>query len=190
VGCGIAMKTWESSHLMQIPNGNTYGIDLSNGWINYAKPKEYLLHPDSGGTAKDGVKLRYYEADGSFPFADGEFDVISCYMVLHHLREDEREVMMREIRRCLSDNGTLIIREHDSVGVEDSALADIEHLMYEVAKTGTSYKQYKEEHYGEYHSSAYWVSTFEALGFRLNHTFPEEIALGPTRGKEFIFTKL
>jgi SAM-dependent methyltransferase len=185
VGCGVATKTWQTARLLGVPDGNTYGIDLANGWLGYSKPRPFLVHPESGGTSVKGAKLRHYNADGTFPFGDGEFDVISCYMVLHHLREEEQKVMIGEIVRCLRPGGRLILKEHDLDTPADKALADVEHVMYEVAKTGTPYEKYMADYYGEYHGAEHWTSLLSEHFDLESETHDHS----PTRGVLFVFRR-
>lgn len=57
-------------------------------------------------------RFQFKHYDGvTLPYCDGSFDVITVFMVLHHI--PEIEPFLKEIVRVLRRNGVLIIREHN-----------------------------------------------------------------------------
>jgi len=48
-------------------------------------------------------------ADGTLPFADGTFDLITCFGVLHHVPKVSQTVA--ELARVLAPGGVLLLRE-------------------------------------------------------------------------------
>lgn len=47
--------------------------------------------------------------DGALPFADGEFDLLTCFGVLHHIANVRQSIS--EFYRCLAPGGYALIRE-------------------------------------------------------------------------------
>jgi len=58
-----------------------------------------------------GVPVKYVrpQMSGVLPFGDGEFDLLACLGVLHHLPNVSRTI--REFHRCLESGGYALIRE-------------------------------------------------------------------------------
>lgn len=196
VGCGTVWKTMSVAGFLGIVPGNTYGTDTRATWLNSTKPKASTLFTgDVGNTgivgeSPKGLKYYYYKPNGVFPFEDSTFEVMTCFMTLHHLNEHDRLVMIRESYRCLTDNGTYILREHDVRNAVEYALAEVEHLCYEIGKSGSDYKQYQCVYYSEYHSRSYWIDQLESCGFKYTgDSFPNQDNMGPTRAVELIFKK-
>jgi SAM-dependent methyltransferase len=59
----------------------------------------------------NGVPVRYVKPnpDGSLPFDDASFDLITCFGVLHHIATVSRVVA--ELHRCLRPGGYALVRE-------------------------------------------------------------------------------
>ena len=68
---------------------------------------------------------------------------------------------------------------------EEHALADIEHLIYEVVKTGTPYEKYIKDYYGEYHPAQYWIDFCQGYGLNHMETMFEDT---PTAGTIMVFS--
>lgn len=98
VGCGsgFAIEQCTSNRL----DFNVYGIDVTEGLIDYAKKKRPQFH--------------FQLAKGEeLPYENNEFDCILYLDVIEHLIDPERS--LKEARRCLKDEGNLIIlvvKEH------------------------------------------------------------------------------
>jgi SAM-dependent methyltransferase len=58
-----------------------------------------------------GMPCRYIKPsrDGTLPFADGSFDLITCFSALHHI--PNVSYVSSELYRCLEPGGTAMIRE-------------------------------------------------------------------------------
>lgn len=58
-----------------------------------------------------GVPVRYTkpQMDGSIPFPDGEFDLLTCFGVLHHI--PNVSAVVAELYRCLAPGGYALVRE-------------------------------------------------------------------------------
>jgi 2-polyprenyl-3-methyl-5-hydroxy-6-metoxy-1,4-benzoquinol methylase len=124
-------------YLDNIPgiNSNTKILDFggANGLIAKAIAEKYKLryvdvcdvHDPS--FAIQSPLIRYSRNLGKLPYADNEFDVITCFMVLHHIPPKELPNIINEIYRC--SNKYLLIQEHDCKGLMGYIL-DILHGMY------------------------------------------------------------
>ena len=58
-----------------------------------------------------GVPVRYTkpQMDGTIPFPDGEFDLLTCFGVLHHIANVS--AVIAELYRCLAPGGYALVRE-------------------------------------------------------------------------------
>ena len=86
------------------------------------------------------------EGGYKLPYDDDSFDVISAFMVLHHVKN--LPSMISEVLRVLKPAGKLVIADHDCWDAFDAMLIDIEHLIYMVGKEGFNVK--KDEWYMRY----------------------------------------
>jgi SAM-dependent methyltransferase len=68
-----------------------------------------ILEPSEN--LRPAVKARYClpNSDGSIPFPDNTFDLITCLSVLHHI--PNVSTVMRELHRCTARGGFVLLRE-------------------------------------------------------------------------------
>ena len=101
VGCGTGSLAIAASRRVGA-NGFVAGVDASAEMIARARSKV--------ASARVSVDLRMAAAE-SLPYADSDFDVAVCSLMLHHLPRDTRVQCLRELRRVLKPNGRLFIIE-------------------------------------------------------------------------------
>jgi len=91
--------------------GSAYGHELLPvaGWADDIA----ILETSKDFTVQeiDGKPVKYVKPrpDGTFPFSDGEFDLIVCFGVLHHIPNVTKVV--GEMARCISPGGYALVRE-------------------------------------------------------------------------------
>lgn len=79
------------------------GIDISSEAISYANTR----YSDVGNA-------RYLEASiEELPFSDNSFDVIISFETIEHVDEDLQNKFLKEIKRCLKDDGILVMSSPD-----------------------------------------------------------------------------
>lgn len=83
------------------PASQLYGIDVSEKSIEEAKEKNI---PEADLKVYNGTEI---------PFADNFFDLILVATVLHHIRFDLHQDLMREAHRVLKPGGKIFIVEHN-----------------------------------------------------------------------------
>jgi SAM-dependent methyltransferase len=95
------------SHVLGV--GSAYGDELLP-LVGTAR-RVTILEPGFRATDVDHVPVNYVkpEANGSFPFGDSTFDVMTCFSVLHHL--PNVRFLVREMFRCLMPGGFALVRE-------------------------------------------------------------------------------
>jgi len=93
VGCGKGeLLSWGRSHFRRIA-----GCDPSREMAR-----------DVGG-----IEVYLQEAPGTLPFPDASFDFATAVCVYHHVPENHRLPLTREIRRVLRPGGTFCMIEHN-----------------------------------------------------------------------------
>lgn len=102
-------------------------------------------------------------ADGLIPFAR-TFDLITVFMVLHRKREEDLDVIVRDIRSHCAKGAYVVLREHDARNVDDDYLCTVEHYLHGVTN-GVSYQKFMKSYYAHCHCWEYWKSVFEVYGF-------------------------
>jgi len=66
------------------------------------------------GAAEHGGRAEFRHFDGAhIPFPDGSFDVALASCVFHHIPHAEHVALLAEIRRVLTDDGLLVVFEHN-----------------------------------------------------------------------------
>jgi len=119
--------------------------------------------------------------NGENPF-DVKFNIITLFMVLHHV--EDCDSFLKNVHDSLSDNGYLIIREHNVRTKIDKKLIDVQHLYNErVFGYGVYFKKYD--------SMWSWRKKITKVGFkhvRLK-SYPR-IRNNPTKYYHDIFVKL
>ena len=98
-GCGYGMLT----HFLALksPDRQVLGIDLNEARIKVAK-RSSKGHPE--------VRFRLGDVRD---FHGIPFDAVVMTDVLHHIDRDKVRVLLRIIRSCLSDDGTLVVLDVD-----------------------------------------------------------------------------
>jgi ubiquinone/menaquinone biosynthesis C-methylase UbiE len=95
IGCGIATDGLEFSK-----NGANYvGVDLTPRSLELAKERFELF--------KMSGRFELANAEGRLPFADGSFDHVYSFGVIHHSPDPEK--IVREIHRVLRKGGTFTV---------------------------------------------------------------------------------
>lgn len=105
------------------------------------------------------VKL---ENPHKLPFEDSSFSVVTAYMVLHHVID--QQAMIKEIYRVLQPNGVLVISEHDSSSALQVNL-DLIHGFYAMVYNDTLEMEDFKTHYAKYHSMIKWYHLITKEGF-------------------------
>lgn len=90
-------------------------------------------------------------------------DLITVYIGLHHTTEEARAPYARSLRRALSKNGKLIVRDHD---VRDDSLRHLVGLAHDVFNVGTGEAwSTNENERRNFYSLATLVALLESEGF-------------------------
>jgi len=79
-----------------------HGIDPSDDMIHLAQVQSELQ--------TSNVHLQVASAQ-SLPFEDNSFDWVICTLTTHHLSDEIRESMYREIRRIIKPTGSIVISD-------------------------------------------------------------------------------
>jgi SAM-dependent methyltransferase len=91
--------------------GSAYGDELAP--LAERVERLTILEPSPGFVVRRirGVPVAYVkpEPSGKFPFAEGEFDLITCFSVLHHIPNVSS--VLSEVFRCAAPGGYALVRE-------------------------------------------------------------------------------
>jgi ubiquinone/menaquinone biosynthesis C-methylase UbiE len=106
IGCGTGAFLREAKR--NHPRLGVTGLDLSEPYLGVARRR---LQPWSRARLIEG-------AAEAMPFADAEFDIVSCLYLFHELPARVRRAVVAEIRRVLKPGGTLILVDSLQTGDE------------------------------------------------------------------------
>jgi SAM-dependent methyltransferase len=111
-GCGTGVGTEYLVHLN--PQAQVVAIDLSSGALDVAKQRCQM----SGANRVEFHHLSLYDA-GQLP---GEFDLINCVGVLHHLADPKRGI--QALASKLAPGGLMHIFVYGELGLQDTQVGD------------------------------------------------------------------
>ena len=128
---------------------------------------------------------------------DNEFDLITVFMVLHHIHEEHQATAIRDLYRMLKPGGVLILYEHDSPTRQKDKevfkqVIDVVHDIYDyIIDSEISWKN-KEDYYSEYKSMKEWDNLMLKTGFikfEKQERFNRNIETNSQRAYYRLFTK-
>ena len=92
---------------------------------------------------------------------DKSIDVILASHTLHHIPDNEIKIIIEEFNRTLSENGILILKEHDCPDKKFNKLLDIQHMIYDVViSQTTNYDTFLNKFYSNYKNIKDWNNFF------------------------------
>ncbi len=156
VGCFQGDITISVGEHFNLDKTQIYGIDI----------KKYIETNNFTYTVYNGLCI---------PYADESFDLITCFMVLHHVPAENLKTLLGEIYRVLKPEGTFIIKEHDATG-NDYLLLDVLHEYYDYVLNPT---RTWEESAANYQTHKYWTQKIIGAGFKQNKIPREFGKYGP-----------
>ena len=143
IGCLDGTITRNIHEYLQTKNpcAKTVGIDVND-----------VIESDMNG-------CRILKYDGNkIPFEDNTFDLITLFMVLHHV--EHVTDYLKEVYRVMCPGGSLIIREHDINNQDIKDMVDIQHNFYNMDSAETMPTH-------QYKSKEQWNNILNATGFTL-----------------------
>lgn len=124
------------------------------------------------------------------PYEDGQFQVISFIMSLHHIKDVP--AALAEAQRVLAPGGLLIVREHDSRSKHFALFLDLVHYLYatvlgdevelRVGHENEDFEARRECLESSYKSQAAWTKAIEGGGFDFVRAVQPMV--GRTRGSD------
>jgi len=103
VGCGPWLLTLEPQGLLVgVDINEAYVRDFTHGFVD--RDPAIVLDPP-----EPRRRLGYVASADKLPFADGSFDEIRSSSLFHHLPDQVAAQALREMHRCLSKGGKLVM---------------------------------------------------------------------------------
>src|SRR5712692_9659117 len=102
----------------RLPGWHFVGVDRSPNMIRQARasalrgsePQFRQQQGGEGGALAPKLHVQFFVADGSrLPFADADFDLVTCNSVLHHLAQPQG--LFAEVSRLTKPGGAILIRD-------------------------------------------------------------------------------
>lgn len=147
---------------------NVFSIDIDN--------KEFVFKGKSKFMLYDGEKL---------PFETEKFEMITSFMVFHHVDENKLEKLLKSIYKSLKKDGVLIIKEHDYEKDLENYI-DVEHDIYELIRD----QPFIQDHKCKYYSIYEMKEIIEKVGFKFYRSSNnKKINSSPSRAYYAIFIK-
>ena len=143
----IKIDDWLDRFLEIINDCSTPILDLGcgsgNGTLYLINKGKKIISCDQSINAVNNIKKNFSEVydakcfdmlDG-MPFEDNSFEVIIADLCLHYFKEEDTFMILREIKRILSENGHLIFRVN-SINDKNHGAGEgkeVEHHLYETS---------------------------------------------------------
>jgi ubiquinone/menaquinone biosynthesis C-methylase UbiE len=160
IGCETMIEPEEYADALGISAFKCINIE---GWVGAYEKDTLAVTSDERFSYYDGTNI---------PLEDNTVSVITINMVIHHVEEDKKEELLRNVYKVLEPNGLLIIREHGSYSPQsengvtkkefDLFLDFIHHFFDSVIN-----KEYRwvEDYYTTYTSANFLRKMIENIGF-------------------------
>jgi ubiquinone/menaquinone biosynthesis C-methylase UbiE len=149
-GCGNGSKTNKFANNFKLNKENIYGCDIKS-WGPYEQKQ-----------IKHNFNFKYISENEKIDFHDNKFDIITCFFVLHHIKNLENT--MKELQRVIKPNGILLIFEHNIIDDSEFMLLDIEHLLYEIIYN-KNYEYFNNPIYAQYYNYIEWDYIMNKFNF-------------------------
>lgn len=151
-GCGDGSFTRAVRDLYKLDNTNVFCTDI----VKYPSLDD----------------LNFIEqVNGVSDLPTNTFDLITSYMVLHHIRDDILDITVKNIYSALKPGGIFIIREHNAPDDKVKrdvfqSVVDIVHDVYDyVIDTEMTWKD-NDEYFSKYKSMREWTYLMTKTGFK------------------------
>ena len=99
---------------------------------------------------------------------NNSMDLVTTFMVLHHIRETYIQDVLRDLYRIIKPGGMLLIREHNAP-IDNGAfkrVLDIVHDVYDYIIEAEMNWENKEDYYSNYKGYKEWELMLENVGFK------------------------
>ena len=164
IGAGDGRIAEGLQKLWRLPFGDVHALEVAQ----YSKT--------------DAVHWVSYREDGSVPLPDSSVDVVTCLMALHHM--ERPETVLREARRVMKSDATLIIRETDAAQPDQALFSAVmDQMFYSVFSPHSDVPTPT-----QYRSAADWKVLFEREGFSVS-VMPSGESKNPFRPVYFLLSK-
>jgi ubiquinone/menaquinone biosynthesis C-methylase UbiE len=173
VGCNTGSITVAFGKKLGLDKNNIYGIDVDIFMIQEIKPESDFVFK-----VYDGYKI---------PYGDNFFDIITCSMVLHHVKYPY--ILLAEFRRVLKSNGILFVKEHNSDSAHMDMLITLEHILYDMLDYDITYEKFFELYYQGLFSEMDLEKLIKAYGFFVQKIIDKSTKYNPTQSFYGIFIK-
>jgi SAM-dependent methyltransferase len=148
IGCGNGTITRVLAQDLKLRRENCVGIDIMD------------IHPQT-----DTYTYTRVSENEILPFSDHSFQMITCLMSLHHMKD--ADLKLAELTRVCSLGGRLILREHDAPEEETvfHHVLDVMHGLYcRVWPTVPEAETFHSGYYARYRSRLEWRLWIERTG--------------------------
>lgn len=178
IGCGNGAITEAIGiNILGLKKEQIIGTDIET-WAGHTHIKE----------TSDKITFKPMVGKSKLPVESNSVNVVTIFMMMHHVNEEDLLELMQEIYRVATDNAVIILRDHDSPNNMVDSLINIEHGIFEVIiEKLTTGAEFQKNYYGKYKSKRDWIMNFDQCGF---DTFGQSININrPTRPFYQVFKK-
>lgn len=119
---------------------------------------------DRGGLSKFGrfINMQEYQPISDKDVADESLDLVTCYIGLHHIVPDQRNIFIESLVRKMRPGGVLILRDHDTPNADMWDFVSLVHTVFNAGSGETWETNAAEPRHFE--SLDYWVQLLASFG--------------------------
>lgn len=139
--------------IFKLPRNKTFVVDIDE-WAG------------EKWTPRDDITFIHY--NNMKDISDNSIDLITCFHTLHHIPKQDYPNILKQFYRILTDDGCIILYEHNCSHNEWAGIIDLEHALFDiVVSKKISYNDFvQKHHYAKYLSIDNWTKLFENVGFK------------------------
>jgi ubiquinone/menaquinone biosynthesis C-methylase UbiE len=185
------LKIDEIKRVLDIGAGNGEILAGIGNYLKISKENLWAVDVKYYGTTELEKRLCFQKVATNNPikFPNESFDLIMLLQVMHHMID--LDLKLKEVYRLLKPNGLLFIREHDCRNIYVSNLIDIEHMLYDVTLSNTTYKDAINGYTGTiYRSKENWTTLLASNGFKLVRILEATVKTNPTMYYNAVYRKM
>lgn len=151
-GGGDGQNAYAISKKMGFKKGDVFVSDIQS-WFGNQNVEKY----------KDICTYRFLTTY-KCPFEDDTFSFVTCFQVLHHIRD--YKISVQELYRICKPGGILYIREHAAISDEVCTLIDIEHSLHEMSGNPQVSPSYLQDYFAHYFTFEELSGLLTSVGFK------------------------
>ena len=145
-GGNVGDTAYEYGKILGLTKNNIYVVDIDE-WAG----EKWIPRAD--------ITFVHYNNMDKIP--SNSIDLITIHHVLHHIKPNEFKKIIEMYNRVLTNDGIIVLYEHNSKMDDFATMIDLEHLLFDVVVSKKiSYNNFIKTFYARYYTIKQWKHIF------------------------------